>query len=50
METRESIREKIAQTRRLLAGASDDKTLQSLRTYIEEMEQRLVQLMAQKAG
>jgi hypothetical protein len=42
VETKEAIREKIAQTRRLLHQTTDRSTAESLRTYIEELERRLL--------
>ena len=42
VETRETIREKVAQSRRLLQQTTDYPTVESLRTYIEELERRLL--------
>jgi hypothetical protein len=50
IETKDAIREKLAQSRRLLHQVSDDATSASLRAYIEELEGRLVQSMGKTAG
>ncbi len=42
VEAKEAIREKIAQARRLLHQTTDPSTTESLRTYIEELEHRLL--------
>ena len=42
VETNETIREKLAQTRRLLQQTTDPSTMESLRIYIEELERRLL--------
>jgi hypothetical protein len=42
MSVKEAIGEKIAQTRRLLHQTTDRSTAESLRTYIEELERRLL--------
>jgi hypothetical protein len=42
MSVKEATREKIAQTRRLLNQTTDPSTAESLRTYIEELERRLL--------
>lgn len=42
VETKETIREKVAQSRRLLQQTTDSPTAESLRIYIEELERRLL--------
>jgi hypothetical protein len=42
VETKETIRDKVAQTRRLLQQTTDPSTIESLRIYIEELEGRLL--------
>jgi hypothetical protein len=42
VETKETIRDKVAQSRRLLQQTTDHSTVESLRTYIEELERRLL--------
>jgi hypothetical protein len=42
VETKETIREKVAQSRRLLQQTTDPSTVESLRIYIEELERRLL--------
>ena len=42
VEAKEAIREKIAQSRQLLQQTTDPSTAESLRTYIEELELRLL--------
>jgi hypothetical protein len=45
--TKETIREKVAQSRRLLQQTTDPSTVASLRTYIEELERRLLLEMSE---
>jgi hypothetical protein len=40
-EAKETIRAKVAQSRRLLHQTTDPSTIESLRLYIEELERRL---------
>lgn len=42
IETKETIRVKIAQSRRLLQQTTDSSTMESLRSYVEELERRLL--------
>ena len=42
VETNETIREKLAQSRRLLQQTTDPSTMDRLRIYIEELERRLL--------
>jgi hypothetical protein len=42
MSVKEATREKIAQARRLLHQTTDPSTAESLTTYIEELERRLL--------
>jgi hypothetical protein len=47
VETRATIRDKVAQSRRLLQQTTDPATIESLRSYIEELEGRLVLEMSE---
>jgi hypothetical protein len=47
VETNETIRGKLAQSRRLLQQTTDPSTMDSLRTYIEELEGRLLLEMSE---
>jgi hypothetical protein len=47
VDTKETIREKVAQSRRLLQQSTDPSTVESLRTYIEELERRLLLEMSE---
>lgn len=47
VETRETIRDKVAQSRRLLQQTTDASTIESLRNYIEELEGRLLREMSE---
>jgi hypothetical protein len=47
VETNETIREKLAQSRRLLQQTTDPSTMDSLRIYIEELEGRLLLEMSE---
>ena len=47
VETNETIREKLAQSRRLLQQTTDPSTMDSLRLYIEELERRLLLEMSE---
>ena len=49
VETNETIREKLAQTRRLLQQTTDPSTMESLRIYIEELERRLLLEMGSRS-
>jgi hypothetical protein len=42
VETSETIREKLAQTRRLLQQTTDPSTMESLRIFVEDLERRLL--------
>jgi hypothetical protein len=42
VEAKETIRDKVAQSRRLLQQTTDPSTAESLRAYIEELERRLL--------
>jgi hypothetical protein len=44
-ETKKDIQDKIVRSRRLLQQVTDPATAQSLKTYIEELEGRLVETM-----
>ncbi len=46
VETTERIREKVAQSRRLLKQTTDFPTVEKLRTHIDELERRLLIEMA----
>jgi hypothetical protein len=46
-ETSQTIREKLAQSRRLLQQTTDSSTTDSLRIYIEELEGRLLLEMSE---
>jgi DNA-binding ferritin-like protein len=45
VENKEQIQEKLDQSRRLLQQASDPTTVDRLRSYIEELEARLLMMM-----
>lgn len=45
--TKETIREKMAQSCRLLQQTTDPSTIESLSTYIEELERRLLLEMSE---
>jgi hypothetical protein len=45
--TNETIRGKLAQSRRLLQQTTDSSTMESLRIYIEELERRLLLEMSE---
>ena len=47
VETNETIREKLAQSRRLLQQTTNSSTMDSLRIYIEELEGRLLLEMSE---
>jgi hypothetical protein len=47
VDTKEMIREKVAQSRRLLQQTTDPSTIGSIRTYIEELERRLLLEMSE---
>jgi hypothetical protein len=47
VETNQTIREKLAQSRRLLQQTTDPSTMDSLRNYIEELEGRLLLEMSE---
>jgi hypothetical protein len=47
VETTEAIREKLAQSRRLLPQVTDTSTTESLRAYIEELEGKLLLTMSE---
>jgi hypothetical protein len=47
VETAEAIREKLAQSRRLLPQVTDTSTTESLRAYIEELEGKLLLTMSE---
>jgi hypothetical protein len=47
METYQTIRDKLAQSRRLLQQTTDPSTTDSLRIYIEELEGRLMLEMSE---
>jgi hypothetical protein len=47
VKTKEMIREKVAQSRRLLQQTTDSSTAESLRGYIEELERRLLLEMSE---
>lgn len=47
VEAKETIREKVAQSRRLLQRTTDSPTIDSLRIYIEELEGRLLLEMSE---
>ena len=47
IETKETIREKVARSRRLLQQTTDAPTAESLRVYIEELERRLLLEMSE---
>lgn len=47
VEAKETIREKVVQSRRLLQQSTDPSTVESLRTYIEELERRLLLEMSE---
>ena len=47
VETNETIRDKLAQSRRLLQQTTDPSTMDSLRSYIEELEGRLLLEMSE---
>lgn len=49
-DSKEAIREKLAQSRRLLQQIDDVPACESLRTYIEELEGRLVRRMGEGSG
>ena len=44
-DTKENVQDKIVQSRRLLQQVTDPTTAQSLKTYLEELERRLVEMM-----
>jgi hypothetical protein len=46
VEAKETIREKLAQSRRLLQQSTDYATVERLRTYIDELERQLLLEMA----
>jgi hypothetical protein len=46
VEAKETIREKLAQSRRLLQQSTDSATVERLRTYTEELERQLLLEMA----
>jgi hypothetical protein len=46
-ETKATIRDKVAQSRRLLQQTTDPSTIESLRSYIEELERRLLLEMSE---
>jgi hypothetical protein len=46
IEAKETIREKLAQSRRLLQQSTDSATVERLRTYIDELERQLLLEMA----
>jgi hypothetical protein len=46
VETADAIREKLAQSRRLLQQVPDSATAESLRVYIEELESKLLAVMS----
>jgi len=45
VETKDDIQSKLAQARRLLQQGPDAVTAEGLKTYIEELERRLVEMM-----
>ena len=47
LETTETIREKLAQSRRLLQQTTDSSTMETLKIYIEELEGRLLLEMSE---
>ena len=47
IETKETIREKVAQSRRLLQQTTDSPPAESLKRYIEELERRLLLEMSE---
>jgi hypothetical protein len=50
VETKETIREKVAQSRRLLQQTTDISTIERFRSYIEELERRLLLDMREGPG
>jgi hypothetical protein len=47
VEAKGTIREKVAQSRRLLQQSTDPSIVESLRIYIEELERRLLLEMSE---